>query len=498
VNYLGVDIGTSSCKAVVFDEDGQQLARANREYNVIFSDDGGAELDSDEVMGKCFEVIKECAAQVESGSVRGMGISSQGEAFTPIAADGKALCDAMIHSDTRSQSYIERWSRQFGEDKLYQITGHTAHSMFSVFKLFWLKDNRPEVWAKAQKFLCFEDLLQFRLGLDPTMGWPLAARTMMFDVRNHAWNRDILNAVGLSLKQLAKPLPSGSIVGKIDTRIAEDLGLSRDTFVVTGGHDQPCSALGAGVTDPGTAIYATGSVECITAAFAKPAFTAELRRSNLCTYDHAVKGLYVSIAYSLTGGNILKWFRDEFGAWEVAEAEQTGMNAYELLLGSMGEQPSSLLVLPYFTPSGTPYFDTKTKGAVLGLQLSTTRGEFIRALLEGVAFEMRLNLEILEKSGYEIIELRATGGGAKSAIWNQLKANVMGKKITTLNVTEAGCLGVAMLACAADTGESIRELASWWVRPLSTIHPQAEHKTWYDERFKLYRTLYHTVREIPL
>ncbi|MFB0516213.1 MAG: L-fuculokinase [Candidatus Neomarinimicrobiota bacterium] len=498
MNYLGIDIGTSGCKAVMFDKDGQQLTRANREYSVIFSDNGGAELDSDEVMEKCFEVIKECAAQVESGSVRGMGISSQGEAFTPISADGKALCNAMIHSDTRPRSYVKIWPQEFGEKKLYQITGHTAHSVFSVFKLFWLKDNRPEVWAKAQKFLCFEDLLQLRLGLDPTMGWPLAARTMMFDVRKHAWNRDILNAVGLSLKQLAKPLPSGSIVGKIDNRIAKDLGLSGDTFVVTGGHDQPCSALGAGVTKPGTAIYATGTVECITAASAKPAFTEELRQSNLCTYDHAVKGMYASLAYSLTGGNILKWFRDEFGAWEVAEAEQTGVNAYELLLDSMGEQPSSLLVLPYFTPSGTPYFDSKTKGAVLGLQISTTRGEFIRALLEGVAFEMRLNLEILEKSGYEINELRATGGGAKSAVWNQLKANVMGKKITTLNVTETGCLGVAMLACAADTGKSIRELASKWVRPLSTVHPQPEHKKWYDERFKLYRTLYHIVREIPL
>ncbi len=211
-----------------------------------------------------------------------------------------------------------------------------------------------------------------------------------------------------------------------------------------------------------------------------------------------VEGMYITIAYSLTGGNILKWFRDQFGLEEVAEAKRTGANPYDLLLNSVADQPSSLLVLPYFTPSGTPYFDTRTKGAVFGLQLATTRGDFIRALLEGVAFEMRLNLDILEKSGYEINELRAIGGGAKSAKWTQLKADVTGKKITTLDVIEAGCLGVAMLARSADTGESIRELASHWVQPLSTVYPQAEHKQWYDERFKRYLTLYDHVRQIPL
>lgn len=496
--YLGIDIGTSGSKAVVFDEHGEQIAIAKQEYDVIFFNGGAAELDSDEVIEKCFAVIGDCSEQIKPATINGIGISSQGEAFTPIGPDGKALCRAMIHSDTRSEPFVESWPPEFGEEKLYQITGHTAHSTFSVFKLLWLKANRPDVWAKAKMFLCFEDLLQYRLGLDPAIGWPLAARTMMFDVRKGAWNPDILRAVGLSPAQLARPLPSGSKAGTIAPAIARDLGLTEETFVVVGGHDQPAGALGAGVTEPGVANYATGTVECITAAFAEPIFTETLRQNNLCTYNHMVEDMFITIAYSLTGGNILKWFRDEFGQEEIAEAERTGANAYDLLLSSAGHRPSSLLVLPYFTPSGTPYFDTKTKGAIFGLQLSTARSDFIRALLEGVAFEMRLNLDILDKSGYEIDELRAIGGGAKSAKWTQLKADVTGKKITTLDVTEAGCLGVAMLARAADTGESIRELASKWVRPLSTVYPQAEYKQWYDERFKLYLTLYDNVRQIPL
>jgi xylulokinase len=496
MNYLGIDIGTSGCKAVVFDKDGQQLADANREYDVIFSDNGGAELDSEEVMEKCFDVIKKCSNQVEPNSIVGMGISSQGEAFTVVGDNNEILCHGMISSDMRSESYVKPWTENFGEEKLYQITGHTAHPLFTIYKLLWFKDHKPEVWKKAKKFLCFEDLLQFKLGLDPAIGWSLAGRTMMFDVRKHEWNKDILNAVGLTTGQLARPLPSGSIAGKIDPGIAKKLGLADNAFVVTGGHDQPCGALGAGVTKAGMAMYATGTVECITAAFANPVFTNELRQNNLATYDHAVKDLYITVAYSLTGGNILKWYRDEFGRYEVEEAKKTGVNAYEILLNEMEDKPSNLLVLPYCTPSGTPYFDTKTKGAVLGLRLSSKRGEFIRALLEGVAFEMRLNMEILQESDYMINELRAIGGGARSKIWTKLKSDVTGKNITTLNVVEAGCLGVAMLACAAYTGKSVDDLAAKWIQPQSTVCPNNKTMKWYDERFKLYRKIYGSIKEI--
>ncbi len=495
MNYLGIDIGSGSCKAVVFDQNGQQMAMAHREYNVIFSDDGGAELDSEEVIEKCFEVIKACAGQLEPNSIGGIGISSQGEAFTAVGESGDMLCHAMISSDVRSESFVQSWTKQFGEEKLYQITGHTSHPMFTVFKLLWLKENKPDVWKKTKKFLCFEDLLQYKLGLDPAIGYSLAGRTMMFDVRRHAWSNEILQSVGISPDQMAKPLPSGTVVGNIDLEISQKLGLADHTFVVSGGHDQPCGALGAGAAKPGMAMYATGTVECITPAFASPIFSDDLRKHNICTYHHAVSGLFATVAFSLTGGNILKWFRDEFGFQEVAEAELKGVDAYKLLLDAAGDKPSDLLALPYFTPSGTPYFDTNTKGAILGLRLSTTRGELIRALLEGVAFEMRLNIEILKKSGCEISELRAIGGGAKSEIWTQLKADVTGKKITVLNVTEAGCLGVAMLACASKTGVPIQEIAESWVRPISTVSPKPENKSWYDDQFRKYQNLYSVIKD---
>jgi xylulokinase len=198
--------------------------------------------------------------------------------------------------------------------------------------------------------------------------------------------------------------------------------------------------------------------------------------------------MYATVAFNITGGNILKWFRDMFGRNEIEIARQTGRDPYDLLLEQMPDDPTGLLVLPYFTPSGTPYFDPLAKGAVIGLDLSTSRGEFIKALLEGTVFEMKLNLEILEKSGYQVNELRAIGGGAKSKAWNQLKADILGKAVTVPNITEAGCMGAAMLAKAAHTKINVAEIADEWVKPLTKLYP--EKKKEYDQKFTLYKELY--------
>ncbi len=498
MNYMGVDIGTSGCKAVVFDAEGQQIVRSYREYNVMFTPDGGVELDSREVVDKCFQVIRECNSALAPGSVKALAISSQGEAFTAVSNEGEYLSNAMVSSDTRPTPQVRKWLRKFPEERLYQITGHTAHSVFTLFKLLWIKENRPDVWENTHKFFCFEDLLHFHFGIEPGIGWSLAGRTMLFDVRKHCWSEEILSDLELESDKLARPMPSGEIVGEMNSDTAKLLGFSDSVLVVSGGHDQVCSALGAGVIRPGMAMYASGTVDCISPCFEMPIFNDDLRKSNLCTYDHAIIGLYTSVAYSLTGGNILKWFRDEFGMEEVNTAGQTGRDAYELILSHCWDKPSDLLVLPYFTPSGTPYFDAETKGAIFGFRISTKRGEFIRALLEGVTLEMRLNLNIIENSGYQINELSVVGGGAQSEKWSQLKADVTGKKINRLCVTEAGCMGAAMLACAATSGRNIMDLTDEWVKVESTLFPDKNNQVIYNEKFVKYKNLYQVVRNAGL
>jgi len=494
VSYLGLDIGTTGCKAGVFDAEGRLLALAYREYPLLAPQRGWAEIDSQQVCQACLAVVSEAAAACRHDPVAGLGISCQGEAFTPVDAQGRILGNGMVSSDTRAEPIVGPWSRQFGDRRLYEITGHTPHPMFTIYKLLWLRDHRPEVWQQAARFYCFEELIQSRLGLEPAISWPLAGRTMLFDVRTHQWHEEILAAIGLEPSRLARPAPSGMVVGTIPGAVARELGLPDGVPVVGGGHDQPCGALGAGIAEPGRAMYATGTVECICPAFDRPVLADNLFQNNLCTYDYTLPGMYTTVAFSLTGGNLLRWFRDQWAQPEKDEAARTGANPYELILRAMPAEPTDLLVLPYFTPSGTPYFDAKVPGAILGLRLSTTRGEVLRGLLEGVALEMRLNVDILQRAGLGIREFRAIGGGAKNPALTQLKADVLGRPITTLAVTEAGCLGVALLACAARTGAKPQELVTTWVKTTSVVEPDLRRAEYYEQRFAQYKELYPSIR----
>ena len=473
---------------------GRNWPPAFREYSVTHPHPDWAELNPDEVIFKCFEVITEVNAKI-ADPVESMSISSQGEAFTPVGKDRNILGNAMVSSDARARDITEDWSRNFGAEKIYQITGHTSHPLFTLYKILWIKENQPEIWKNARYFLCFEDLFQFRVGIEPKISWPMAGRTMLFDVIRHQWSPEILEAIGLKAEKLAIPAASGEIAGTINLVRGKKLGFKKHITVVAGGHDQNCAALGAGVTEPGMCMYATGTVECFCPVLAKPSFSAELQRNNLCCYDYTMKGKYTSVAYSLTGGNILRWMRDEFGQTEIARAIKTQQNPYTLLLNAMPDIPTDLLVLPYFSATGTPYFDTRARGAIIGLQLTTTKGEITRALLEGVAMEMKLNLQIMEKSGMKINTFIATGGGTRNNTWTQLKADVLNKKIIVCDNKEAGCYGAAMLACSATENIPVEQLIRCNLTENEVFSPNPEHANLYNRKFDAYRQLYPVLKQ---
>ncbi|MGW8316394.1 MAG: FGGY-family carbohydrate kinase [Bacteroidales bacterium] len=489
MSYLGLDIGTGGCKAVIFDAEGKELTAAFKEYPLMHPSSGYAELDPDRVMQACFDVLKEVNNSTDD-PVEAMSISSQGEAFTPVDVHGIALGNAMVSSDSRASDIVSGWSRAFGIEKIYGITGHTPHTLFTLYKILWIKAHQPDIWKKARYFLCFEDLFHFRMGLTPKISWPLAGRTMLFDVTRHTWSPSILEAAGLSAEKLALPVPSGEVCGTIPLQKGRELGFKKEVNLVAGGHDQPVAALGAGVIEAGMCMYATGSVECFCPVLEKPSLTPELQRNNLCCYDYTVKGRYTSVAYSLTGGNILRWMRDQLGQTEVAQAELHQQNAYTLLLDAMPSVPTDLLVLPYFSPTGTPYFDTTATGAILGLRLTTTKGEITRALLEGVALEMKLNLEIMEKSGMKIDTFVATGGGTRHPGWSQLKADVLHKEIRVLPITEAGCFGASLLARSAMEQVPVVELVKRNSAQSTVFCPDPRHAETYDRIFETYKSLY--------
>ena len=489
MSFLGVDIGSSRIKAVAFSEEGRELGSASRAYPVSSPAPGAAELDGEEVMRAAFEVIGAAVAAARSGGdpVRALAISSQGEAFLPVDSAGKVLAPAMISSDTRATEIMAEFTACFGAERLYRITGHTSSGMFTLAKLLWLEKFHPELRRRAKRFLCFEDLLISRLGAEPAMGWPLAGRTMLFDVEKHVWSRELFDAAGFSPEEFARPLPSGTVTGTVSPRIAAALGLEPGTLLVSGGHDQALAALGCGVCSSGSAMYAAGSVECIAPVHSRLIRSAGLFRGNLCSYDFSLPGRYLSVAYSLTGSNFMQYFLEEFCR---------DLNGdYAALAGSMPPEPTSIDVLPYFTASGTPFFDTRTPGTVHGWRLSTTRGELFRAVQEGIAMEMRRNLELLTASGFPVETLTASGGGCRLPALVQLRADVLDRPFRVIASGEAGCRGAALLARSAFCGVPAEELPGFLPEVTAEIVPDPGRAARYREKFEQWKHFTDIVRK---
>jgi xylulokinase len=498
MSLLGIDIGTTGCKAIVFRVDGTALGQSYREYPLIHPREGWMELDPRVVWDSVRTTIREAVDRAGPGDpVRALATSVQGEAVTPVGRDGQPLDNSPVTFDGRTVPFIPFWEEAPGRERIFEITGMPLHPMYTLLKIMWWQRERPEIARNTAKYLCYGDFALHQLGLPPTIDESMAGRTMAYDVRARRWAQELLDRAEVSPEKLAAVAPSGTAVGELPAAVCDDLGLPPGILGATGGHDQPCGALGAGITRSGLAMDATGTVECITPVFAELALSSRMREDNFCCYRHVAPDLFVTLAFNFTGGALLRWYRDTFGALEIEEARVAGMDVYEIMIGKAAAGPSRVLLLPHFTMTGTPWFDARAKGAIVGLTLGTGTDQILKALLDGITYEMRLNLDRLTDAGVPVQALRAIGGGAKSRTWMQLKANIFGRPVSALNVSEAACLGAAMLAgVAAGEFRSLDEATAALVRVTETFDPQPAEAARYDEMFGLYRELYPALRDL--
>ncbi|MDP8243298.1 MAG: FGGY family carbohydrate kinase [Candidatus Hinthialibacter antarcticus] len=497
MSLMGIDIGTTGCKAVAFDESGKLIAYAYREYPLHAPNPGWAELDSKQVWNDTKDCIREVSKKTKRDPIQALAVSCQGEAVTAIGANDEFLSNSIVSFDPRTGPYVEQWIERFGRDTLFQATGQPPASIFTALKLNWYRDNQPEVLDNAKYILGYEDLINYFLTGEAVVDFSLAGRTMLFDIVKEEWRDDFLGAVGLTKDVMPKAVPSGTLVGTVIDSIADEIGLPRGVKVVTGGHDQPCQMLGAGVTDAKTAAYGIGTVACIGAAFDKALLNEQMLASNLCCYHHTCPDLYCVLVYNYTGAVLFRWYRDQFAREEMQRAKKQKRDVYEILTEEAADKPTNLLVLPHFTTTGVPHFDNKSKGAILGLTLDTTKAEITRALLEGVTYELRQGMELLAQAGGKVEAYRATGGGAKSPYWLQIKADIMGAPVAAPQVAEAGCLGAAVLAGAASgVYDSIPEAAKAVAKVEHTYEPNPENKKLYDERFEWFKEIYPKNKEL--
>jgi len=495
MSLMGLDIGTTGTKATVFNEDGRIIAGAYREYPLLHPHPGWMEVDPEQVWGLVCEAVAEATAGAAGDPVRALAISTMGEAAVPMAEDGTVLANSIITFDNRASDLFDRWVADLDRAEIMRITGQPPSQMFTLAKLLWIKQHRPDLYARMARYPCFGDFAHLKMGLEPRIDYSMAARTMAFDIRKKEWSSELLRWADVRPELFSPAAPTGTPVGELAPKAASQLGLPAGCLIVAGSHDQPAGALGCGVTRSGVAMDATGTVECFAVAMDEPVVNQTMLRNNLCCYPHAAPGLYVALAYNFTGGSLFRWVRDCIGQAEAAEAERTGRDVYEILVSEMSEEPTDLFVVPHFTTTGSPHMDPNPVGAVIGLQLNTTRGELLRAVLEGISYEMKLNLDLLLQAGARVDEFRAVGGGAKSDFWLQLKADMYNRPVVRLEVAEAASLGMAVSAgVGAGIYENAAEAVDRMIAPRHRFLPDPRRAAYYERKLDQYRELYPTLK----
>ncbi len=497
MSLLGIDVGISGSKAVAFDLEGHILGQAYREHHLYQPQPGWMELEPAEVWAAVSDAMREVSAAVGADKVTALALSTHGESVAPVDAAGAPIYRFITAIDTRSVSQMRWWEEKLGARRLFDITGMPPHPMYTANKLMWLREHEPRVFDAAARFLCMADFLFTRMGLPPTMDHSLASRTMLQNLRTRTWDAELLRLAGLDPARLSAAVPSGALVGEIAPQIAAELGLAPGAVAVTGGHDHCCGSLGVGAIREGMVMDSTGTVECVAAATRRLVLDENLLAGNLPVEPHTVAGMHLVLGWSSVGGALLKWYRDAFARAEVAEAERDGRSAYDVILDEADKDPSPVLILPHFVGSGTPALDPLSKGAILGLTLSTTRGQIVKAIVDSVTYEIKLSIDAIEAAGMAINELRAMGGGAKSPLWLQTKADILGKPVLAMDVSEAPCLGCALLAGVA-TGRyaSIEEAVAAAVRVNRTYEPNPRLQAQYAEKAALYAEVYPTLKEL--
>lgn len=493
MKIAGLDIGTTGCKLTVFDQNGVYLDKAYQDYPVKRKS-GEHEVDAEAIMDGVFSVMK--AMGKKYPDIAGIGVTSFGETFVLADEKGIPLHPAMLYTDPRGAEECRELEKKMGGKVISAITGLKPHEMYSISKIMWMKRHKPGIYEKAKHVFLMEDYVIFQLTGNAQIDYSLATRTMAFDITSLTWSEEIFQNAGIDMSMMSKVVPTGTPAGGLLPEIAENTGLSVHTQMVSISHDQIAAAVGAGVFDSEKAVDGAGTVECMTPVYDEMPDLDVMYKGNYAVVPYVIPGKYVCYAFSYTGGALIQWCVETLAKKEKELAKDQGISVNELLEGDTEEQ-TGMLVLPHFAGAATPYMDTGSKGVIAGLTAGSTVSDIYRACMEGVVYEMMLNMEYLEDSGVHFQMLHATGGGAKSAVWMQMKADMLGIPITALKTVDAGTVGSAMLTGIV-TGcfKNLEDAAAHMVEKMTVYYPREEMHQKYAEIYQRYRKLYQAVRPL--
>ncbi len=492
--FLGVDIGTSGTKTIAMREDGAILARDTVEYPLYTPKPGWSEQVPEDWWQATVQSIRAVVSRagIAPSEVKGIGLSGQMHGSVFLDKSNNVVRPALLWNDQRTQAECDEIeAKAGGRTALIQMVSNPALTGFTAPKILWLRNHEPANFEKTVKVLLPKDYVRFRLTGEFASEVSDASGTLLLDVKKRQWCQPLLDKLQLSSSLLPPVFESQVVSGKLNAIAAEQCGLHVGVPVVGGGGDQAASAVGNGIVQSG-AISATMGTSGVVFAHSDEVQTDPLGRVH--TFCHAVEGKWHVMGVVLSAGGSLQWYRNQFGEMEAALAKGMGTEAYELMTMAAAKAPAGsegLFFLPYLTGERTPHCDSNARGAWVGLSLRHGRAHMIRSVMEGATYAMRDCLEIIKGMQIPITDIRVSGGGAKSAFWRQLQADIYGQDVSVTNSVEGPAYGVALLA-AVGTGafKNVVEACSATIRTENRTSTCSTAKAAYDRAYPTYGALY--------
>ena len=497
---LGIDIGTSGTKTLICDHAGKVRAVATADHPIHSPRPGWSEQDPADWWSAVRTATRKAvrAARVAAGEIKGIGLS--GQMHGSVFLDGKSttpLRRAILWNDQRTgEQCAQIESAVGGRSRLIELVANPALTGFTAPKILWLRRHEPKLFARTRKVLLPKDYIRLLLTGEYATEVSDASGTLLLDVAARTWSRTLLHHLDLDPDLMPRLHESPEITGTLTPAAAKQLGLAPGTPVVGGAGDQAAGAVGNGIVAPGIVSATIGTSGVMFAHADRPQHDPLGRVHTMC---HAVPGKWCVFGCMLSAGGSLQWFRNQLGQAEIAQAKKAKVDPYELLMQVAGEAPAGcegLQFLPYLTGERCPHPDPNARGGWIGITSRTTRAMLVRSVLEGVTFGMRDALRIMDDMQIPIREVRASGGGARSAFWRKLQADIYRRPIVTTNAVEGPAYGVALLAgVGPGVWKRVEDACRAAIKPVERISPAKSQADRYDASYAIYRELYHDLRK---